>query len=160
MISEVTPSPQMPGETDECKSLFVELVLFCPRSFFSLSCYFYCYFGILLLFIFSSYLIFTVDTSSHRSTSTGTTIVIDRTQHFRSTPMPTTQLHTQTSIFYNTQSSIFSRFHEHTSTPVITWSTIHASTPLSTQSRTRVHVSVPLRTQSWAPLTTPPHYSG
>lgn len=87
MISEVTPSPQMPGETDEY-------------------------------------------TSSHRSTSTGTTIVIDRTQHFRSTPIPTTQLHTQTSIFYNTQSSIFSRFHEHTSTPVITWSTIHASTPM------------------------------
>lgn len=76
MISEVTPSPQMPGETDECKSLFVELVLFCPRSFFSLSCYFYCYFGILLLFIFSSYLIFTVDTSSHRSTSTGTSSLI------------------------------------------------------------------------------------
>lgn len=141
----------MHRETNECKSLIVQLVLCCPDSFFSLSClfscYFYCYFGILFLFMFSSSS-FTVDTSLHRSTSTGATFVIKRTRQFTSTPITTTPLHTQASIPSNTQSPIFSQSRKHSPTPVTTRSTVHASFPLRTQTRT--HVTNTLTTQGRA----------
>ena len=114
--------------------------------------------------MFSSYS-FTVDTSPHRSTSTGTTFVIKRTRQFTSTPKTTTPLHTQASIPSNTQPSIFSQSREHSPNTVTTRSTVHASFPLSTQTRThtsitlttrgRAHVFTSLITQLRTPTTTP-----